>query len=288
MNDVKLLPSRQSAMALRGWSPAPVPQASLWLHGLGALAVAAQPQLWPQVLCLLACNHALLTALMHPRGGMLGPNMVRLPETLPHAIALTFDDGPDPEVTPRVLDLLDLQGAKASFFVIGERAQRHKALLRDMLRRGHTVENHSHRHPATFACRGPWALHREVAMAQRIIADATGVVPRFFRAPMGLRNPLLDPVLAAEGLSLVSWTRRGYDTRQGDSRLVLNRLARGLAGRDILLLHDGSAARDPAGSAVVLTVLPKLLDRIAAAGLSAASLAAVMPLPVATSEAAGR
>ena len=111
-----------------------------------------------------------------------------------------------------------------------------------MLRRGHTVENHTHRHPAAFACRGPWALRREVGADAAAVADATGVAPRFFRAPMGLRSPLLDPVLALEGLALVSWTRRGYDTPAGAIRQrVLGRLTRGLAGRDILLLHDGAA-----------------------------------------------
>jgi peptidoglycan/xylan/chitin deacetylase (PgdA/CDA1 family) len=288
MNGDQPPPSRLGTTTLRGWSPALVPRVSLWLHGLAALAVAAQPHHWQQILGLLACNHALLATLMHPRGRLLGPNMVRLPARLSHTIALTFDDGPDPEVTPRVLDLLDMQGATASFFVIGERALRHKALLREMLQRGHTVENHSHRHPATFACCGPWALRREVATAQHIIADATGVAPRFFRAPMGLRNPLLDPVLAMHGLSLVSWTRRGYDTRRSDPTLVLNRLMRGLAGRDILLLHDGSAARSSTGSAVVLAVLPKLLGEIAAAGLTAASLAAVALPPLTVGETAGR
>ena len=149
---------------------------------------------------------------MHPRGSQLGPNLVRLPGSMAGAVALTFDDGPDPEVTPRVLDLLDRHGANASFFVIGRKAARHGALLREMLRRGHTVENHSHHHRWSFACRGPWALRREVVLAQRAIAEATGVAPRFFRAPMGLRSPLLDPVLAMEGLQLVvldpAWLRR--------------------------------------------------------------------------------
>ncbi|MFC7688916.1 polysaccharide deacetylase family protein [Paeniroseomonas aquatica] len=105
------------------------------------------------------------------------------------AVALTFDDGPDPEVTPRVLDLLDRHGATASFFVIGRKAARHGALLREIGRRGHTIENHSYHHAKSFACRGPWALRREVVLTQRAVAEATGVAPRFFRAPMGLRSP---------------------------------------------------------------------------------------------------
>jgi len=268
---------------LRAWSPAPIPRASLWLHGVAALGVAVHPQLWPQTLALLACNHAVLVALMHPRSSQLGPNLVRLPASMSRSVALTFDDGPDPEVTPRVLDLLERHGATASFFVIGEKAARHGALLREMRRRGHTVENHTYRHAGTFALRGPLALRREIARAQHTIADAVGIAPRFFRAPMGLRSPLLDPVLALEGLHLVSWTRRGYDGRVGDPERVLDRLSRGLAGRDILLLHDTAPRRLAAGSAAaVLEVLPRLLARCADAGLSVGSLAAVPSLPPAS------
>jgi peptidoglycan/xylan/chitin deacetylase (PgdA/CDA1 family) len=268
------------AASLRAWRPAPLPRASLWLHGIGAATLAVQPGLWPQVLGALACNHAMLAAAMHPRGTLLGPNLVRLPGSGGDGVALTFDDGPDPEVTPRVLDLLDAAGARASFFVIGTRAARHPQLLQEILARGHAVANHSQTHPATFAALGPGALRREVGRAQDTIADITGVAPRWFRAPMGLRSPLLDPVLAGLGLGLVSWTRRGYDTQRRDPQRVLRSLAGRLAGRDILLLHDGNAARDPWGRPVVLSVLPPLLARIRASGFSAVALDPACPAPV--------
>lgn len=265
---------------LRGWTPTPLIRASLWAHGAGALAMAAQPHLWPELLTALACNHAVLGCAMHPQGALLGPNLRRLPDG-GAGIALTFDDGPDPEVTPRVLDLLDAYAAKASFFVIGQRAAAHPALVREILRRGHAVENHTHRHSPAFALRGPWALRREVSEAQRAIVDAGGVAPRFFRAPMGLRSPLLDPVLAAEGLSLVSWTRRGHDAVRREPAPVLRRLLHGIAARDILLLHDGNCARDARGRAVVLSVLPPLLEALAALSLRTAPLAPPPPVPVA-------
>jgi peptidoglycan/xylan/chitin deacetylase (PgdA/CDA1 family) len=89
---------------------------------------------------------------------------------------------------------------------------------------------------------------------------------------MGFRNPLLDPVLHETGLSLVSWTRRGYDTNRGNPDLVTMLLARGLAAGDILLLHDSHSAKTPAGGPVVLEVLPRLLDRIARQGLRPVTL----------------
>ncbi|WP_424813353.1 polysaccharide deacetylase family protein [Roseococcus sp. YIM B11640] len=203
---------------------------------------------------------------------MLGPNLKRLPTGPDASLVLTFDDGPDPEVTPRVMDMLDAFGAKASFFVVGRRAEQHPRLLRELVRRGHGVENHTYSHPYGFACMGPVAQWREIRRAQDVIADACGQAPRYFRAPMGLRNPLLGPGLAAEGLALVSWTRRGYDTRRKDPARVLARLTKGLAAGDILLMHDGSSARGEDGRPVVLEVLPQLLRRMGGLGLTSAAL----------------
>ncbi|WP_222440794.1 polysaccharide deacetylase family protein [Siccirubricoccus deserti] len=273
--------------ALKAWSPSPLVRASLWLHGAAMFGVAAQPHLWPFGLALLACDHALLSAFMHPRSTQLGPNLVRLPSVMSRSIAITFDDGPDPEVTPRVLDVLDAYEATASFFVIGAKAAHHGALLREMHRRGHTIENHTYSHKNTFACLGPWALRKEIYRAQHVIADAVGIAPRFFRAPMGLRSPLLDPVLAMEGLRLVSWTRRGYDGRPRHPNKVLDRLTRRLAGGDILLLHDVAPTSLPACDAAVLQVLPRLLDRCAAEGLRVGSLAVVPSAPPGRAEPAG-
>jgi len=113
-----------------------------------------------------------------------------------------------------------------------------------------------------------------VQSAQAIIAGITGRAPRFFRAPMGLRSPLLDPVLAKCGLHYVSWTRRGFDAIHRDPKKVLQRLAGGLAAGDILLLHDNGYSRTRDGTPVVLAVLPELLDRIQAQGLKSVTLAA--------------
>ena len=115
-------------------------------------------------------------------------------------------------------------------------------------------------------------MAREIAAAQDRLADITGVAPRYFRAPAGLRNPFLAPVLERLGLELVSWTRRGFDTVRRDPERIVDALARELAAGDILLLHDGHAARTQAGRAVVLDVLPALLTRAAAAGLRPVTL----------------
>jgi len=117
-------------------------------------------------------------------------------------------------------------------------------------------------------------LRREISAAQATLEDVTGQRPQFFRAPAGLRNIFLDPVLHELGLQLASWTRRGFDTRTGNADLVLQRLTRNLAAGDILLLHDHHAALSPAGRPVILEVLPPLLAALRAQGLQAVRLQA--------------
>jgi peptidoglycan-N-acetylglucosamine deacetylase len=256
-------------------------RASCWLHTAAVLGLAAHPPAWPWALGAVLANHAALgIAGLLPRNGLLGPNLLRLPEDARRRgeVALTFDDGPDPEVTPRVLDLLDAHGATASFFLIGRRAARHPALTRELVRRGHSAENHTDRHLKAFAALPFGAMRREVAAGQRAIADAAGEAPRFFRPPVGLRSPLLDPILARTGLAQVAWTRRGFDTVSREPAAIARRLGRGLAAGDILLLHDGSVARTHEGRIpVVLEALPALLRQIGAAGLKAVSLPRAMP-----------
>ncbi|QQP93286.1 polysaccharide deacetylase family protein (plasmid) [Skermanella sp. TT6] len=259
----------------RAWRPSPLIRGSVGLHVAAAVGAAAVPTAWPWALAAVAGNHALLGTLgLWPRSGLLGPNLTRLPEANARLgqVGLCFDDGPDPEVTPAVLDLLDRGGTTASFFCIADRAARHPAIVLEIIRRGHSVENHTRRHPHGFAAFGPAAIRREVGEAQRILADLAGRPPRFFKPPAGLRNPLLEPVLAGLGLRLATWTRRGYDAVRRDPAGVGRRLTRNLAAGDILMLHDGSAARTTAGRPVVLEVLPDLLEAFSGHGLRAVSL----------------
>ena len=127
------------------WSPSPFLKASAVLHAGAAVGALAAPALWPWALGAVVVNHALITtAGLLPRSTLLGPNLTRLPAASQarREIALTIDDGPDPQVTPAVLDLLDAAQAKATFFCIGWRAPQHPPLCREIVARGHPVENH--------------------------------------------------------------------------------------------------------------------------------------------------
>lgn len=252
------------------WRMPPLISFSLLLHAALLLAVFAYPQHWAWYLLVLIANHAVLTlAGLLPRSRWLGPNRTRLPAAAiaRREIALTIDDGPDPEVTPQVLDLLDRHGVKATFFCIGEKAVRYPELCKSIVDRGHAVENHSQHHHHYFSLLGMAGMAREIASAQETLAAITGRRPQFFRAPAGLRNPFLDPVLSRLGLQLVAWTRRGYDTRTPNADLVRARLMRDLHPGAILLLHDGNCARNPEGRPVLLEVLPPLLEAARAADL---------------------
>lgn len=251
----------------------PVPgflKGSIGVHVLAGGAAALMPQYAGWALAAVAANHAALTtAGLLPRCRLLGPNITRLPIACAdrRQICLTIDDGPDPQVTPQVLDLLDAHGMRASFFCIGERALAHPALTRQIVARGHDIHNHSFVHCHDFSLLGPRGFAREIERGQQALFDVSGRWPRFFRAPAGLRNPFLEPVLHRLGLRLVSWTRRGFDTREKDPHRVLKRLISGLDGGDIMLLHDGHAARSLNDTPVIVDVLPGLADEASRIGL---------------------
>ncbi len=252
----------------RPWRPAPLVAGSAALHLAGAAALALAPQAWPAILGCLFADHVLLAANgLWPQSPFLGPTLCRLPEDAVRRgeVALTFDDGPDPAVTPRVLDRLDEAGARASFFCIGRRVAAHPEIAREIARRGHRVENHTWSHPHLFICYPPAEQRREIETTQEIIEDAAGRRPAYFRSPAGFRNPFLDRELWGAGLSLAAWSRRGYDTLERDPAKVASRLLRDLRPGDVLLLHDGSTLSG-GGNRVALEALPRVLDGLSRRG----------------------
>ena len=265
------------------WTPTPFITASFVAHGAALAGGVVAPQLWPWWLGLVAGNQALLTgAGLWPRSDWLGPNHTRLPAAAQQAghIALTFDDGPDPEVTPLVLRVLAEHGVRASFFCVGERVQRFPELARAIVQGGHRIENHTQTHPNHFAAMGPGQMRAQIQAAQDAIQTTVGRAPRFFRAVAGLRNPMLEPVLASLGLQLAHWQKRAFDTREASPARVLQRLTQGLQAGDIVLLHDGHSARTATGEPVVLRVLPQLLAHVQQHGWCCVTLdEAIAPTP---------
>jgi peptidoglycan/xylan/chitin deacetylase (PgdA/CDA1 family) len=268
------------AASSHGAFAAPYVVASAVVHAGAVAATLIERQAWPFALAAVALNHGVLTAAgLWPRSRLLGPNWTHLPPDSARRgqIALTIDDGPNPAVTPLVLAQLAAHRARATFFCVGERVERHADLAREIIRQGHSIENHSQRHRHTFSLLGPTAMRAEIARAQDGIARVTGIAPRFFRAPAGLRNPFLDSILNKLELKLASWTRRGFDTVNGDPLVVHRRLVKGLSGGDILLLHDGNGAPSVTGRPVILDVLPRLLDTLETLSLCPVTLRDALP-----------
>ncbi len=264
------------------WRPGAFLLIQLALHGAALLQWMVYPQQWQWAAAVVLLSQSMLVATsLWPRSSWLGANLVRLPAAAVQRgeVAITIDDGPDPQVTPQVMAILAQHGAHATFFCIGERAAAHPELCRKLLAAGHRIENHGAHHPILCSFSSPAAWRREILGGQHILHHITGMTPQFYRPVAGLRNPFLDPVLHACGLHLASWTRRGFDTRERDANKVLQRLTHQLAAGDILLLHDGNAARTTSGEALVVTVLPQLLAAIRGHGLSPVTLAHACKLP---------
>lgn len=187
-------------------------------------------------------------AVLRPCSQWLGRVVYRLDTP---DVRITIDDGPDPHDTPMILDLLDQHGTKAVFFMIGEKVLAHPELAREVVRRGHEIGNHTMTHPqASFWCAGPQRTRREIEECQRVIEQATGVSPRWFRAPVGHRNGFTHPVTDELGLQVMAWKRRGYDAVETNPEKVLARILP-ISPGDIVLLHEAT----PIAGKVVAGVL---------------------------------
>jgi peptidoglycan/xylan/chitin deacetylase (PgdA/CDA1 family) len=267
--------------APRRWTAAPVH----WLLGTthigGLAALAAQPSLWPWAIGVMGAAHALgLAHSFSASSNFVGPVIAQLPLDCAARgeVALTFDDGPDPVITPRVLDILDAQRAQATFFCIARQAQQHAVLVREIVARGHNVENHSVAHSPTQGFYGLGRLVREIGDAQSAIADVTGVLPLYFRPPFGVRTPFTEPALARLGMYCVGWSVRSYDTVDADGARVARRVLRRMKPGSIVLLHDGVSLRsrpNPTGASV-LAATALLLEAVAARGGRAVALRAAL------------
>lgn len=219
------------------------PHAWAWALVLsqGVVALAWWQLGWRIGLPLLLASHLVFVwGTLRPRSALFGPVLSRLP-TSEKAAWLTIDDGPSAD-TAAILDLLDVHAAKATFFVVADRAATRPGLLREILRRGHELGNHSASHPsATFWMLGPRRMAREIEGAQAALRDLAGVEPRWFRAVVGMANPFVAASLARLGLARVAWSARGYDAVTADPAKVVARIEADLAPGAIILMHEGAA-----------------------------------------------
>ncbi len=159
---------------------------------------------------------------VYPRAQLFGPTICRT--NSPRKLAITFDDGPNPAITPKLLDLLDRYHAKATFFLIGRFVRECPDLVREIAARGHGIGNHTERHPNLFWL-APSQITAELRLCQEAISNATGAPPKWFRPPWGLRNPQVIPAASALGCSTVMWTLLPGDWREKPAEWLIERMA---------------------------------------------------------------
>ena len=236
-----------------------------WSTALGTLAVlaAVRGQLGPRRLGVLsAAWYAVATiGVFFPRLEMYGPVVSRGPAGR-SSVALTFDDGPHPVTTRRILAVLAATRHRATFFVLGAKARRHPEVVREIHAAGHTLGVHGDRHDRLHAFRMPWRVHDELLRAARAVEDATGVRPRFFRPPLGHTSVTTTRGVRRAGMIVVGWSTRGLDGIRGRTpEAVVARVARSVTDGAIVMLHDASEHDDfePA-SVQALPELLRLLD----------------------------
>jgi len=209
---------------------------------------------------LFFANLLWLRATLKPTCGWWGEVVTHF-ETEKREVWLTIDDGPDAMETPGLLSLLEENEAKATFFFIGHKAKRQAPLVAEVMQLGFEVANHTQHHPAgTFWLYGPRHTKEEVAWCSDALRKITGIKPRWFRAPAGLRNHCLHPVLQREKLRLISWSARGLDGVKCDPDVALARIKKRVKPGAIIVIHEGR------GTAVAL--LRDLLEWLHAEGYS--------------------
>ena len=201
-----------------------------------------------------------------------GPVIRSFATTQPE-VWLTIDDGPSPAHTVKILDLLEHFNARATFFVIGQRAEEYPHLITEILSRGHEIANHTYTHPSGwFWAAGPVRIAAEIDRCAEWLRSAPDRPARLFRAPAGMKNLFVHPELARRGLALIGWTVRGLDTVQRESGLVAERVLRKARAGAIILLHEGHrVAKDPEFN-------PRCLELILS-GLAERGYQCVIPQP---------
>lgn len=248
--------------------------AAFVLASAALLIVAAPAGAWAVagVAALLCACAALALDAFHPRVNLFMPALVSLPQrTGRRTIALTFDDGPVPQYTPQVLDVLDRYHVKATFFCIGDNARRYPELVRQIVARGHTLGNHTQTHRSLLLA-GSQRVARELDAAEAALHAACGERPLLFRCPKGYKNPIVARVLRRRGMRLVGYGYPIWDVQNPPPQQLVDRVLQRAAAGDIIVMHDGFPAARPGRRDSLVAALPAIISGLLAKGLTPVAL----------------
>ncbi|MDC9723560.1 MAG: polysaccharide deacetylase family protein [Urechidicola sp.] len=179
-------------------------------------------------------------------------------------IALTFDDGPHPEFTPKVLDLLKSANAKASFFLIGKNAESYPELVKQIIAEGHVIGSHSYAHTNNYGFLSRNKVTKDIMKSQKVLFDITKKNVQFFRSPFGVTNPNIARAVKNLSLKTFGWSVRSYDTVAKNSEGVFKKISTNLKKGDIVLLHDTSE--------LTVEILEKLLEHLKTKNMNSVTL----------------
>lgn len=259
------LPGTGPQSPLRGHLPAA--RVVLYVATIGALGLIARSLVLgplPAVVPALACGAYVLligAGVAFLRLGMFVDVVWRGPKEA-RGVALTFDDGPSPEHTPKILDLLDKARVKATFFVIGKKALAHPEIVKEIAARGHAVGVHGHVHDRFLSLRTPARVSDDIEHCIAAVEKITGKRPVFYRPPVGLTSPRIARALDWFDVTVVGWSVRALDgVRSAKPEKVAARVVRGLDDGAIVLLHDAAERDDHAPASV--EALPRILEAMA-------------------------
>lgn len=175
--------------------------------------------------------------------------------------ALTFDDGPNPDATPPILDALRERGVKATFFVLGRHADLWPDIVHRIAEEGHTIGNHGWHHRKLHV-RGPSYVRTDLTMGTESIERACGVRPRLFRAPHGFRSPWVSPIAASLGQRTVGWSRGVWDSARPGVDKIVRRTVDWTRPGSIMLLHDGDGYDTRGDRRQTAEAVPRILDEL--------------------------
>jgi len=217
---------------------------------------------------------------VHPRSQWFGPTLHHTHSA--RRLALTFDDGPNPAITPKLLELLARYQAKATFFLIGKYVRESPSLVQEIATCGHLIGNHTDSHPNLFFC-GPAETRVELLRCSDFLAEVLLTEPRWFRPPFGIRSPWLSEIVHAQRMQMVMWSLLPGDWRARSPGWLVSRMhsitdhaRQSLAAMgqdqparpgDILCLHDGDYARPNADRGCTVAALKHCLPLWRDAGL---------------------
>jgi peptidoglycan/xylan/chitin deacetylase (PgdA/CDA1 family) len=248
----------------------------LWIASIGGIAVMVRSltvgpvPTWLAVMLLVLYVAYCTIGTVIPQLEMYG-DWVWRGERGQRAVALTFDDGPNPDSTRRVLDVLERAGQKATFFVVGRKAEAHPDVVREIHAAGHLIGLHGYGHDRLYSLKGPRFVERDIKRSQDAIERICGVRPIIFRPPLGYVTPRTVVGARRAGVELIAWSVRSIDgLGNADPTRVLRRVERGLEEGAIVALHD-AAERDDFEPASV-KALPRILDALERRGLKSVRL----------------